>query len=96
MADYAYDQQIEITAAGITIGGTPVPGLLDQNSVNVYRAPQLPDHWIVTATFVTGKEPIVGDGVSVHPAGSVSSIRDQPLLVTRTPTSSGDTHIDRP
>ena len=92
MADYAYDQQIEINDAGITIGGTRVPGLLDPNSVNVYRAPDLPDHWVVTATFVTGKEPIVGDGVSVHPAGSVSSIRHQPLFVTRTPTSSGGTN----
>ncbi|MEZ5152098.1 hypothetical protein [Rhodococcus zopfii] len=72
MADYAYDQQIEINADGITIGGTQVPGLIDEGSVNVYRAPGLPDHWIVTTTFVTGKEPIVGPGMTVRPGGSVT------------------------
>ncbi|WP_072814307.1 hypothetical protein [Rhodococcus zopfii] len=74
MADYAYDQQIEINADGITIGGIQVPGLIDEGSVNVYRAPQLPDHWIVTASFVTGREPIVGDAADLDPTGAVTPL----------------------
>lgn len=72
MSEYAYDQQIEFNADGIRIGGTPVPGLLVEGSANVYRDPQLPDHWIVTATFVTGKEPIAGPGVTIQAGGAVT------------------------
>ncbi|MDV2477407.1 hypothetical protein F8M49_22415 [Rhodococcus zopfii] len=72
MADHPYDQQIEINAAGITIGSTSVPGLIDHHSVNVQRNQHLPGHWTVTATFVTSKEPIAGAGIDIHPDGSVT------------------------
>ena len=74
MDEYAYDQQIEINADGITIGGTRVPGLIDAGSVNVSRAANQPGHWIVTASFVTSREPTIGAGAILDPTGRATPV----------------------
>jgi len=56
MSNADYDKQITILDDGVYVGGVKIPGCVD-GEFAVGRSTEVPDHWAVHLTLITGTEP---------------------------------------
>lgn len=74
-----YDDQISIDRDGITIGSDRLPGVIAYGGIQVRKSSAIPGHWLVTVQLMTGREPVLGDGVTADEDGLVWSDKNPPV-----------------
>lgn len=71
----SYDDQIVLDHDGITVGGKRVPGCIVSDPQNVIvGTTDLEDHWLLTITLMTGREPQIEDGIQVTSTSTVDRV----------------------
>lgn len=71
----SYDDQIVLDVDGITVGGTRVPGcIVSDPEMVIVGTTDLEDHWLLTITLMTGREPRIEDGVRVTSTSTVERV----------------------
>lgn len=68
---YWYDKPFTFTRDAVFIGGLPLPGLVDADSVSITTDPDTPDEYRITLTFVSSASPQVGRGVCLDTEGRI-------------------------
>lgn len=71
----SYDDQIVLDRDGITVGGKRLPGcIVSDPEMVIVGTTDLEDHWLLTITLMTGREPQVEDGIRVTSTSTVERV----------------------